>query len=51
MVFLGLQPFKVPSNQRGRVISPSLKQGKLLINEKWNKEKQDMGLLSLFLLL
>lgn len=49
MVFLGLRPFNVPSNQRQ---SPeSLKQGKSLINEKWNKEKQDMGLLFLFLLL
>lgn len=39
------------ATKRGRVLSLSLKQGKSLINEKWNKEKQDMGLLSLFLLL
>lgn len=51
MVFLGVQPFEVPSNQKGRLLSLSLKEGKSLINKKWNKEKTGRGLLSLFLLL
>lgn len=46
MVLQGLQP-QVPKNYRYRALGPSLKQ-KPMIYKKWNRGKQDMGLLSGF---